>query len=82
MTLADGLLVIVLTLKASVKELCILAIYLILGMFIFSTLVFYSEVYSAPNVGIPDSLIGRFNSTVQTLFLIYYYRHCCIRLCF
>lgn len=50
-----------LTLKASIHELAILFSYLIMAMFLFSTLVTYAELGAHVDHGIPDSLIGRYH---------------------
>jgi len=50
--------VIVLTLKGSIKELLILVVHLIIAMFIFAILISYAELNSWFNVGIPDVNYG------------------------
>lgn len=55
----DGILVMVLTLKASLKELGVLLSYIMMGMFLFSTLVTFVEYETTMGEGVPDSLYGK-----------------------
>ena len=57
--------VMVLTLKASVKELGVLLSYIIMGMFLFSTLITFVEYESDVTEGIPDSLYGKLLSHIM-----------------
>ena len=51
--------VMMLTIKASVNELLVLATYLVMAMFLFATLVTFVELFGNSRHGIPDSMIGR-----------------------
>ncbi|KAF6026943.1 shk-1 [Bugula neritina] len=57
-SLIDGLMVMMLTLKACLKELFLLVMYLLIAMFIFATSVSFLELQSEMGVGVPDCVYG------------------------
>lgn len=58
-SLIDGLMVIVLTLRASVWELIILGVYIAIGVIFFATLGTQLELLSPPGEGIPEFPTGK-----------------------
>ena len=58
-TVLDGLMVIMLTIRACLKELALLVLYLLLAMFLFSTLISFVELSGESGTGIPDVLHGK-----------------------
>lgn len=57
-TLIDGLMVIVLTLRASLKELALLGGYILIGVLFFGASASNAELLSPPGEGIPDCQTG------------------------
>ncbi|XP_067934325.1 potassium voltage-gated channel protein egl-36-like [Watersipora subatra] len=60
----DGLMIMILTLKACLKELLLLVMYLLIAMFLFSTLIFFAELQAHTGTGIPDATLGYWWSIV------------------
>jgi len=50
--------IIILTLKACLKELTIMVLYLVIAMFLFATTISFVELQSDTGVGIPDCIYG------------------------
>lgn len=53
--------ILLLTIKSSLKELSLLAIYLIMGMFIFSAGLYLAELSNDADKGVTDCLHGEFD---------------------
>jgi len=52
----------ILTIRASLRELLLLVMYMIIGMFFYSTLVTFLELFAPPegDDGIPNAFIGQY----------------------
>ena len=74
-TVLDGLMVIMLTIRACLKELALLVLYLLLAMFLFSTLISFVELSGESGTGIPDVLHGKKQSFFTVQHTTYYLRY-------
>jgi len=72
-SLIDGLMVMMLTLKACLKELFLLVMYLLIAMFIFATSVSFLELQSEMGVGVPDCVYGEccLKPSASAAFMLY-----------